>query len=173
MLSNVGVRPALQNGFLYLVTMKKTLANVRDKQEIVARLEKVRPDSARQWGKMTAPQMVCHLCDSFRGVMGEKPISQMRGFYPRRLFKWIVLDLPLRWPHDMKTMPEVDQLIGGTPPAEFERDVRELRGLLDRFTHQPRDFRWALHPFFLDMPEQDWMRWGYLHLDLHFRQFGV
>jgi hypothetical protein len=153
--------------------MKKTLANEPDKQEILERLEKVRRDSLRQWGKMTAPQMVCHLCDSFRGVMGEKPLSRAKGFYLRRLLKWIALDVPLHWAHGLKTMPEMDQQIGGTPPAEFERDVRELRRLLDRFTHEPRDFQWTPHPFFLEMSDKDWMRWGYLHMDHHFRQFGV
>jgi hypothetical protein len=156
-----------------LRAVKKTLANTQDKREIEERLEKIRPDSKRQWGKMTAPQMVCHLCDSFRGVMGEKPVARAKGFYPRRLMRWIALNGPMQWPHGLKTMPEMDQQIGGTPPTQFEKDVRELRRLLDRFARQPRDFQWAPHPIFLEMPEEDWMRWGYLHMDHHFRQFGV
>ena len=34
----------------------------------------------------------------------------------------------------VKTMPEVDQEIGGTRPVEFERDLRELENLVERFT---------------------------------------
>ncbi len=70
-------------------------------------------------------------------------------------------------------MPEMDQEIGGTRPVEFDGDVRELRRLLERFTRQPRDFSWRPHPIFGEMTEKDWMRWGYLHMDHHFRQFGV
>ena len=48
----------------------KSLENPQCKAEILARIGSLRPDSPRCWGKMTAPQMVCHLNDSFRGVMG-------------------------------------------------------------------------------------------------------
>jgi hypothetical protein len=70
-------------------------------------------------------------------------------------------------------MPEIDQEIDGTPPAEFDGDVTELRRLLQRFTRQPKDFAWRPHPIFGVMADRDWMRWGYLHMDHHFRQFGV
>jgi hypothetical protein len=73
----------------------------------------------------------------------------------------------------LKTMPEVDQLIGGSRPAEFAADVQQLRTLFERFTGQTRDFVWARHPLFPAMTETDWMRWAYLHMDHHFRQFGV
>jgi hypothetical protein len=87
--------------------------------------------------------------------------------------KWGALYFPLRWPHGVPTMPEMNQEIGGTRPIEFNADVSELRRLLERFTRQPRDFTWGPHPIFGVMTERDWMRWGYLHMDHHFRQFGV
>jgi hydrogenase maturation factor HypF (carbamoyltransferase family) len=61
---------------------------------------------------------------------------------------------------------------GGTSPVEFERDLRELRSLLERFTRQPREFTWAAHPHFGTMNEEEWMRLAYLHADHHLRQFG-
>ena len=67
----------------------------------------------------------------------------------------------------------MDQEIGGTRATEFEGDLRDLRGLFERFTRQPRDFVWQRHPIFLEMSEEDWMRWGYLHMDHHLRQFGT
>ena len=54
---------------------KRTLANSVDKQQIAERLQKIQPSSPRLWGRMTAPQMVCHLADSFRVTMGLKPWS--------------------------------------------------------------------------------------------------
>jgi hypothetical protein len=151
----------------------KMLGDAAVKKEIEERLAKLRPESARHWGRMNAPQMVCHLSDSFRGVIGERPLSRAEGLYPRTLIKWVALYMPVRWVHGMKTMPEVDQEIGGTKPGEFLSDVAELRRLTDRFTQQPRKFVWTPHPFFLDMPDREWMRWGYLHMDHHFRQFGI
>jgi hypothetical protein len=151
----------------------KTLSNPKDKQEIITRLQMIQPESQRQWGKMSAHQMLCHLSDSFRGVIGERSLSRMPGPYPRRLIKWFALYVPLPWPHGFRTRPEMDQQIGGTRPAEFTSDVQDLYRLLDRFTRQPRDFCWTPHPVFGSMPDVDWMRWGYLHMDHHLRQFSA
>jgi hypothetical protein len=151
----------------------KTLVNDADRVEILARMGRVKIDSERRWGKMSAHQMVCHLADSFRGVMGERPLSLMPRNFGRGVVKWVALYSGLPWPHGLKTMPEVDQLIGGTRPAEFAADVQELRKLFARFTAEGRDFVWGRHPMFPRMSEADWMRWGYLHMDHHFRQFGV
>ena len=67
----------------------------------------------------------------------------------------------------------MDQQIGGTPPAEFGNDMRELHLLLDRYTRKPRNFDWPPHPFFGQLSDEDWLRLGYLHMDHHLRQFGA
>ncbi|SRR5216683_1552340 len=151
----------------------KTLANHSDRGAIERRLDMLRPDLVRRWGKMSAHQMVCHLADSFRGVMGEKELAVKPGTFGRGVMKWLALYSGVPWPHGVKTMPEMDQLIGGTPPVEFEADRVALGLLLDRFTRESRDFAWRRHPIFLVMSDADWMRWGYLHIDHHFRQFGA
>jgi hypothetical protein len=150
----------------------KSLDNPQCKQEIVERIGNVRPDSARLWGKMTVPQMVCHLNDAFLGVMGFKPISIEPNYRARKLVKCIALYLPVQWPKGVSTRPEFDALISGTPPTEFEADRQELLRLVGVFTRQPRSFEFRPHPMFLEMSEREWMRWGYLHTDHHLRQFG-
>lgn len=72
----------------------------------------------------------------------------------------------------VKDAPEVDTEHGGTPPTQFERDRANLLELLERFTRRPREFEWQPHPMFGTMSDRDWMRWGYLHMDHHLRQFG-
>jgi len=47
----------------------------------------------------------------------------------------IALHSMFPWPHGVKTMPEVDQEIGGTKPVEFERDKRALEALIEQFAH--------------------------------------
>ena len=150
----------------------KTLRNADDRNEVVGRVARVRPDSPRRWGKMTPHQMICHLCDSFRGPMGVKPLGIAPGFVLRGAIKWIALYAPLPWPKGLPTMAEMDQHKDGTPPAEFPNDVSELLRLTGRFTSELRDFAWRPHPIFLHMSDKDWMRWGYLHMDHHLRQFG-
>lgn len=151
-----------------------TLSNPQCKQEILSRVRNVRPDSPRRWGKMNAAQMLCHLNDSFLCAMGERPVPIDPNFRARKLAKWVALHAPFRWPHGVKTRPEIDQHGGsGTPPADFEVDRALLLLLVERFTAPLPDFRFAPHPMFLEMNEREWMRWGYLHSDHHLRQFGV
>jgi hypothetical protein len=122
---------------------------------------------------MNAHQALCHLSDSFLLVMGEKNTTRRPVPVLGKLVRRLALDVPLRWPKGYGTVPELDQLIGGTRPTEFERDRQTLRNLFERFLASPRDFQFAPHPFFGEMSEADWLRWGYLHMDHHLRQFGV
>ena len=141
--------------------------------QLTTRLAKIRPDTPRLWGKMTSSQMICHLNDAFLGVMGEMPMEIMRGFSIWPALKYVALYAPMQWPHDVPTRPEFDQCAGaGTPPAQFESDVRGLLNTMDRFSRRPRDFEFRPHPMFKKMSEGQWMRWGYLHVDHHLRQFG-
>lgn len=142
--------------------------------ETLERLKKLRPDSPRQWGKMNAHQMVCHLCDSFRLGLGERGVSAVSaGAAQRTVLKTIALRVPLPWPKGIETRPEADQEKGGTQPVEFTADVRNLVALVERFARRDRDFEFGVHPMFGAMTEWEWMRWGYLHADHHLRQFGV
>jgi len=151
----------------------KTLSNPECRQEALARLATIRPDTPRLWGKMSASQMICHVSDAFLGVMGDKHIELPRGFNLWPLMKGFVLYAPFKWPQGVATRPEMDQQLGGTPPSEFDADMRTLLAAIDKFTAQPRAFQFQPHPMFREMSEKDWMRWGYLHTDHHLRQFGA
>jgi hypothetical protein len=151
----------------------KTLARPRDKAEILQRLRRLDPDSVRRWGRMSAHQAVCHLSDSFRMAIGQKPVSHATGRLQRTIVKWIVLYLPLSWPAGIRTRPEIDQECGGTGPVAFVADVAELEELLERVTAPTGDFVWPSHPIFGRMSKSAWLRWAYLHTDHHLRQFGA
>lgn len=152
----------------------KTLARARDREELLRRLRTLRPDSARRWGRMSAPQMVCHLGDCFRMALAERPVSPARPIVPRIAAKWIALYLPLRWPAGLiPTRPEIDPQRGGTPPAAFAADLVQVEALLDRVVTASRTMNGHLHPMFGRMSEAEWLRWGYLHTDHHLRQFGA
>jgi hypothetical protein len=152
--------------------MKRSLTNQNERAELVARLQRLAPNSPRQWGRMTPHQAICHLSDSFRGIMGTNPIAPVSMVMGTTLVKWIALRLPLKWPPGIKTPPEVDQEIGGTRPVEFERDRRDLELMIERFA-QSRSRDLHPHPIFGRLSDAEWQRWGYLHLDHHLRQFSV
>ena len=121
---------------------------------------------------MTPHQMVCHLNDGFKGVIGEKEVESKANIFTTTVVKWVALYLPIPWLKGFKTVPEFDQEIGGTPPKEFEKDLKELHLFIDRLTREKKDFTWKKHPIFGEMSETEWLRWAYLHIDHHLRQFG-
>jgi hypothetical protein len=150
----------------------KTLARPQDKAEILQRLQRMRADTGASWGRMSAHQMVCHLSDGFLMATGDRPVSHTATLLQRTLIKWIALYLPVRWPAGLPTTPEVDQEIGGTRPADFAADLAQLEALVAR-TSPMNNCTWQRHPTFGRMSEAAWLRWAYLHVDHHLRQFGV
>jgi uncharacterized protein DUF1569 len=151
----------------------KSLVHPQDAAALLTRLNRLRPDSPRRWGRMTAHGMVCHLRDAFLMDTAQKPVSHLTGLRHRTIVKWIALYVPVRWPANIATRPEIDQTIGGTRPADFEVDVRALEAVMHLVTAQPDFFAGRRHPIFGVLSHAAWMRWGYLHVDHHLRQFGV
>jgi hypothetical protein len=149
------------------------LRNIAVRQAILRRLAELAPQSPARWGRMNANQMICHLADSYRAVMGEKPVSPATGMLQRTIVKWIALYVPVRWPKCVPTRPEMEQGVGGTPPAGFARDRADLERVIQLFADPNHQFQWHHHPIFGDMSETEWMRWVFLHVDHHLRQFGL
>lgn len=134
------------------------------------RILRLTPDARAKWGRMTAPQMICHLNDSFRVAAGERYASPATNVLRRTVVKWIALRSPLKWPPGVPTRPEIEQGRGGTPPSGWESDRAQLLALMEAFAER-RDF--TAHPMFGQMSQRDWLIWGYRHVDHHLRQFGV
>lgn len=151
----------------------KTLARPSDRAELLGRVRCVRPESAARWGRMSAHQMVCHLCDAFGMATGVTSVSRSSSLLDRTALKWIALYAPLPWPAGIPTRPEIDQYVSGRRPGAFAADVAELEALLETVGSQPPSFTWPAHPIFGRMSRRAWLRWGYLHVDHHLRQFGA
>lgn len=149
----------------------RSLNDITNTDDLIRRIGRLEPTSARGWGKMTPHGMLCHLGDSFLSVLGERPATSTETWLSRTVVKWVAIHTSVPWPHGTPTMPEVNQDIGGTKPVDFERDRTRALELLRRFV-QPGT-RYARHPAFGAMTRDEWMLWGYGHVDHHLRQFGV
>ena len=147
-----------------------TLANPEARAECQDRIRRLTPDAQARWGRMNVHGMLCHLNDSFRLSLGERQASFATGFLQRTLVKWVALRAPFHWPQGVPTRPEIEQGHGGTPPGDWERDRAELIAILDRFASEvaPRE-----HPIFGRLTTEEWLIWGYRHVDHHLRQFGA
>jgi hypothetical protein len=151
----------------------KTLDQPNVKAEILRRLNALTPNSTRKWGKMTAHQAICHLTDSLKALTGEREMTYPNSSALQQTFmRWIALYLPITWVQGVKTAPETDQQLQGTPPAEFTQDKAALLESVERIASG--QVRWiAVHPILGTMTEREWQRFEYLHFDHHLRQFGV
>jgi hypothetical protein len=159
-------KPAIQR------TMS-TLFNNDVRASVTARVRRLRPDSARQWGRMTPHQMLCHSSDAFKMALRDREVAPVPMTF-KPLLKFVALTLPMQWPRArIKTVPEAEQGVGGTPPTEFEGDRAELLALIERFGSARAEQLCPVHPVFGSMTAELWGRWAYRHMDHHLRQFGV
>lgn len=141
----------------------------RDRQAILDRLEALRPDSPRQWGKMDVAQMLTHCARSMEVATGDKPrrqalIGRLLGPMVRKKF---LGDQPLS--HSSPTDPTF--VVKDAQDFTVER-VR-LRGLIERFAELGPDHAGeVVHSFLGRMSGAEWDCLMYKHLDHHLRQFG-
>ncbi|HEY3824571.1 MAG TPA: DUF1569 domain-containing protein [Bryobacteraceae bacterium] len=147
-----------------------TLSNLGVRGSMMERLARLQPSSLGRWGRMTVHQMVCHLNDSFEVAAGARYASPATGLFQRTVMKWGALHMPVPWPKGVPTRPEIEQGGGGTPPADWDSYCSALRRWIAEFPDR-RDF--GQHPVFGPMKREEWMIWGFRHVDHHFRQFGV
>ena len=147
----------------------KSLGSVVDLSEMRTRLRELRASDQPLWGKMTARQMAHHLRCSYEVALGDRMAAPKTGFAPV-LMKWVALGSNLRWPKNIRTVPELEAAMGHYLKTEFDVTVQAV---VERMEELANGRRYApTHPMFGPMSEKDWMRWGYLHTDHHLRQFG-
>jgi len=140
-------------------------------QEIRDRLGRLRPDSPRRWGKMTASQMLAHCAAATEMALGDRNVPRLfigrliGPLFKRRL---IGTETPLR--QNAPTAPEF--VMANEHDLEVER-ARLLR-LVDRFADGGKSACTTVpHPFFGKLTPDEWAMLVYKHLDHHLRQFSV
>jgi len=150
----------------------KTVFDPAQRERLLARIDRLEAGSPRQWGRMTPHQAVCHLSDALRATLGERTGPARRETMQRRVVRFVAFTLPFRWPHGVRTAPELDQQRDGTPPVDFERDRAELKALLERVAATDGA---GLRPHHLWGPMRpgEVGRYAYRHADHHLRQFGL
>ena len=148
-----------------------SIASPETLHTLITRIQSLRPDSARQWGRMTPAQALCHLTDAFEIATGDRPAKAVDNVLTRTIIKVIAIRTPMPWPKGSPTSPVADAEQQGTRPGEFDADRQRLIEILTKFARPDATF--GRHPFFGLMSREDWMKWAFGHTDHHLRQFGV
>jgi hypothetical protein len=152
------------------VQQMRTLLNDRDQKEVLDRLTKVRPDSQRRWGSMSAHQIICHLNDSFRAALSEKHVSSSSTLFERST-SGRLCGCPsggrTASRHALKWISSKAAL----GPLNSHLMLRTFAFLFERFCGWKREF--APHAMFGQLSRTERMRHTYLNMDHHLRQFGA
>jgi hypothetical protein len=139
--------------------------------ELTERIERLRPDSPRLWGKMTAPQAMAHCSIALEWAVGDTRA-------PRMMIGRVIGPLARRM-----AVRNDDPMAKNAPTAPTLRiiDERELATertrltrLIDRFcAGGPAGCTTHPHTFFGRMTPDEWAVLMYKHVDHHLRQFGA
>jgi hypothetical protein len=138
------------------------------RRELSDRVGALAPDRRAEWGRFSAPKMVCHLADALRMAMGDLKVA------PKRL--------PIRYPPLKQLIIYAAPFPKGTPtapellvrqPREWANDVADVQDLLARAGSARTTDGWPDHPAFGKLSKRAWGVLIYRHIDHHLRQFGA
>jgi hypothetical protein len=148
-----------------------TLFDAAVRDGILARIESLRPDSPRGWGKMNVAQTMSHCALALEAATGDAVLySTFMAKLIGPLFKgWIVGPKPFS-----KDSPTHPLLVLKAATCDFDRERKRLLAIVRRFHDLgPDSAAKYRHAFVQRLTGDEWGRVQYKHLDHHLRQFGA
>ena len=148
-----------------------TLFDAAARDRLVARIESLRPDAPRAWGKMNVAQAMSHCALALEAATGD---ATLRSPFVARLigpfFKsWILGPKPFS-----KDSPTHPQLVLKDATCDFDRERARLLGIVRKFHDQgPASAAKYRHAFVQKLTGDEWGVVQHKHLDHHLRQFGA
>jgi hypothetical protein len=153
-----------------MAALRKNLFEPETLGEVLSRIDKLRPDSRREWGKMDPAQMMAHCSITMDIACGKVKLPRM--FLGRLVAPFV------------KSIYTNDKPFGKGSPTGKEfvvSDARDFAREREALKEKTRAFSEGgeagctrhPHPFFGELTPYEWSRGMYKHLDHHLRQFGV
>ena len=146
----------------------RSVWNEAERRELKERLDRLTPQHAAKWGRLTAPQMVVHLADALRMATGEIAVAPKNMVLRYTPLKQLVI----YWLPFPKGAPTAPELLARTP-ADWPAETADLHAELDRLAARGPAALVETHPAFGRLTGRDWGVLIYRHMDHHLRQFGV
>jgi len=153
------------------VTNMKTLFEKETCDGLFARLDKLNPECTREWGKMSASQMMEHTTLILEmATCDEQPIKQM---FIGKAISWLFRkDFVGEKPFGKNAPTGSDYKVVNEPELELTRE--RLKGLITKLHgFGPDKLDGNVHPFFGKLTGKEWGETQYKHIDHHLKQFGV
>ena len=149
----------------------KNIFDQNDVNEMIDRINQLKPTTPAQWGKMNVGQMLAHCCVPYDMALTDKypkPNFLMRAL--AKLFAKSMVVGPKPYSHNSRTAPEF--II--TEPKVFEDEKNRLiTNIRKTKEFGPTYFDGKESLSFGPLSTDEWNTLFYKHLDHHLGQFGV
>jgi hypothetical protein len=146
----------------------KNLFDTAVKQDIIARINKLTPESKPLWGKMNVAQMLAHLQVPIGVAEGTQKLK--RTFFGRivgPMVKSILYnDKPFK-----RSLPTDPSFVMTGNEKDFETEKQKLLVIVSNFSEA--SIVNETHTFFGKLTKEQWSKGTWKHLDHHLQQFGV
>jgi hypothetical protein len=151
--------------------MAKSLFEEANYNDIRSRIENLKVDNRRQWGKMELAQMLTHCNLSLEQAMGKIPFVDESNFFLKTVIKWLVLRM-IRKGKLGRNSPTSKVFVVADVQV-FDKEKKRLLENIKEF--QKKDLATDLrpHPSFGAWTNEQWGTLQYLHLDHHLQQFSA
>jgi Protein of unknown function (DUF1569) len=151
--------------------MSKSIFEEANYKTIRNRIESLKLDNMRQWGKMDAAQMLTHCSRTIEPSIGRVPFVDQSNFLSKTLIKWVVLRM-IKKGSMGRNSPTVKSFVVADERA-FETEKQQLLDNLKQFYEKGLTQNIGRHPGFGNLTNQEWGGLVYLHLDHHLQQFST
>ena len=141
-----------------------------DVSEILNRIEKLSPNSQRQWGKMDAAQMLSHCNVSMETALGLNSISRL--LIGRIIGSFMRTKVLGEKPFSKNSPTDKSYIFNGIRNFAEEK-AKTIDSVKKFFEGGPAKCTAHPHPFFGKFTPEQWAVFQWKHLDHHLRQFGV
>ena len=149
----------------------KNLFDPKVKEEILSRVDRLRPDSKALWGKMNVNQSLRHLSMSLDIATGKlDPTPVKVPPIPKWLMKFFLMNAkPPR--EKAETFKEINTVANGINPIDFEAERSHFKKAVEDFVNS-KSFV-PENKIAGKFSKDNWGKLNYNHADHHLRQFGV
>lgn len=156
--------------------MARTLFDPATLDSILARVDKLTPDTVPQWGIMKPNQMVRHLRAALPINTGDLDLGDRSNLFTRTFIRWFVLNSMVPSAETAKkrpiqTFPEINVVKKPIEVADLETEKRLFKEAQRAIIAQDK---WAARsPQLGRMNRADQGRLMHSHAHYHLTQFGV
>ncbi len=149
----------------------KNLFDQPTKQEILKRIDSLKPNAPAKWGKMNVNQSMRHMnmaLDIPTGVLDPTVVNAPP--MPKWLMKFFLLNT--KAPKERaETFLEINTVKNNINPTDFETEKNNLKKKVNEFTLADKLI--PENKIGGKFSKKDWGKLNFNHMDHHLRQFGV